>query len=571
MLAQLAWTLRQEPVIRAAAGHDRRPAGPAARRGQRGQRGPRRGTTRRRPGRARCSTACGTACWSPAPADPSSRSTGRSGSRRYGARSSAVNLDADPGRRRVSDDGTSVLLGPRSADRRRGAPGRQRRHRPAPPGLGLRRPAVAGRPAPAGAPGSPTSSGDQHTPLRRPRHQRAGRQGLPGLARRLPARGRGPPAPTATRSWSAGSSRRPGPGAGRAAGRAPIAREDAAGADPRHRAGAPRPASRCCTADRRALPGRAPSRSTGRPRAPTPLHQLRGRGAGAGRLAGRRREPLRRRPAASLDRPLRRRARQRQRSTRASTIARLRRLSRPSTGPPRPVVRLEGASRLCDGTCGRARRPARRGRSTCCSAAAASAAPGPVGCCAGLRGRSCPPRPRPAWPTRRPPGLVDALGGRGLRRRGPGDGARPQGAPAARPGAARWRGCWPAPCGGAAARPASPVVLVPVPSRPASVRARGHDPTCTHHRARGAPPAPGGHDVARRAAAAPRAAASSTRPGSTRRRGPPTWPGSMRCPARRPAPAGRGAGRGPAWWSATTCSPPARRRARRSGRSRRSG
>ncbi len=74
----------------------------------------------------------------------------------------------------------------------------------------------------------------------------------------------------------------------------------------------------------------------------------------------------------------------------------------------------------------------------------------------------------------------------------------------------------------------SPVVLVPVPSRARTVRARGHDPTRTitvraarllsawRARRRGASAAP---------AAAP---AWSTRPASTRPSAPPTWPARCR-------------------------------------------
>ena len=95
-------------------------------------------------------------------------------------------------------------------------------------------------------------------------------------------------------------------------------------------------------------------------------------------------------------------------------------------------------------------------------------------------------------------------------------------------------------------------MLVPVPSSPAAVRARGHD----HARrtaavaARHARPAAGG-------GARPGAARSTTRPGSTPPRGRPTSP--ARC-----APAG--ASTASRWWSSTTSRPPARRSRRRPAR-----
>ena len=67
----------------------------------------------------------------------------------------------------------------------------------------------------------------------------------------------------------------------------------------------------------------------------------------------------------------------------------------------------------------------------------------------------------------------DPLGGGALRRHGPRDGRRPQGAPASSRSVGRWAGCSPQ----RRAAGLRPVVLVPVPSRPGMARSRGHDPT----------------------------------------------------------------------------------------------
>ena len=114
-------------------------------------------------------------------------------------------------------------------------------------------------------------------------------------------------------------------------------------------------------------------------------------------------------------------------------------------------------------------------------------------------------------------------------------------------------------------------VLVPVPSRPASVRARGHDPTYALTPGAAALLRAAGRDVARRGGCCAPGPAWSTRPGSTPAPGPPTWP--ARCAARRPALRRLGAApaAGLAWSSATTSSPPGPRPRRPSARSRPSG
>ena len=101
----------------------------------------------------------------------------------------------------------------------------------------------------------------------------------------------------------------------------------------------------------------------------------------------------------------------------------------------------------------------------------------------------------------------------------------------------------------AAARP--PVLLVPVPSRPGVVRARGHDPLlavgpCV--RREDCPARPW------RRCCVP-AAGSATRRGSRRPSGPPT---SRVVVVPHRAAAALGGGDRRAWWSATTCSRPAR-------------
>ena len=130
--------------------------------------------------------------------------------------------------------------------------------------------------------------------------------------------------------------------------------------------------------------------------------------------------------------------------------------------------------------------------------------------------------------------------------RGPGAGAGAQGAaPARAPGARS-----PELLAGAVRRrrpcPAVRSCWCPVPSRPASVRARGHDPTDAIYRG-GRPRAcgAGGHDAwpLRCCACGP---ASSTRPGSTPAERAANLAGSMACPtgrlrrlaARAPSPAG---------------------------------
>ena len=70
-----------------------------------------------------------------------------------------------------------------------------------------------------------------------------------------------------------------------------------------------------------------------------------------------------------------------------------------------------------------------------------------------------------------------------------------------------------------------PVVLTPVPSRPATVRARGHDPTWTITRGAAARLRRAGHDV--RAAAPAPAARPGRRPGRARRGGAGGQPGGL--------------------------------------------
>ena len=106
----------------------------------------------------------------------------------------------------VSADGRLGAGRRRSAARAQVRAGRQRRHRPAAPGLGLRRPAVAGRPRAGGRPGLATSrTAGAACRCACPGSPASDVARLPGLARRLPARRRGPPARPATSSWSAGS------------------------------------------------------------------------------------------------------------------------------------------------------------------------------------------------------------------------------------------------------------------------------------------------------------------------------------------------------------------------------
>ena len=99
---------------------------------------------------------------------------------------------------------------------------------------------------------------------------------------------------------------------------------------------------------------------------------------------------------------------------------------------------------------------------------------------------------------------------------------------------------------------ASPVVLVPVPSRPRTVRARGHDPTRTITARAARQLRSGGLDVEVRRLL-------RLRPGVVDQAGldaaerAANLAGSMQCPGRAAAQArGRRAGRS-GWWSATTC------------------
>ena len=180
--------------------------------------------------------------------------------------------------------------------------------------------------------------------------------------------------------------------------------------------------------------------------------------------------------------------------------------------------------------------------STCCSAGAAWGARARAGCCA--------PDCAGTLPDARAPGLA----GPGARRPGAAVGGRRSTTASCAPWCSahkerRRARRWPArsaellagaPSARPLGRPPARCVLVPVPSRPGVVRARGHDPTAAIDRGAAAAAA---RRRARRRRRAPllRTPARRRRPGRARRRraGAPTSPGSMRCPARGAAPARR--------------------------------
>ena len=168
---------------------------------------------------------------------------------------------------------------------------------------------------------------------------------------------------------------------------------------------------------------------------------------------------------------------------------------------------------------------------TWCSAAAASAAAAPGrALCRGLRGRRCPTRPHPAWPTPTP-GRAGAA--RGRRRRTTarcGRWSSPTRSAASSRSAGRSGGCSPA------RRPplaAGPVVLVPVPvatrhgPRPRPRPDVRPDPRAPRRLLRGP-----GYAVDRGPAARLPRRRASTRPGSTPRRRASNLAGSMCCPSR---------------------------------------
>ena len=204
----------------------------------------------------------------------------------------AVNLDATQVAGRHRTAARSLLAAPVAATGRADvAPGGQRRHRPAaarpgtsPTGSGW----STGRRRGAGV--SVRRAATARTPCGVPGVTGRTVPQLPGLPRRLPARGRGRTAAAATRIVV---SRIRHDDQGRVLGATPaqrIAWEGAGTApDPRHRLAARRPRSRCCTRSTGELSQVRTIAVDGSPPGLDSLSTTLARpGAGAGRLAGRR-------------------------------------------------------------------------------------------------------------------------------------------------------------------------------------------------------------------------------------------------------------------------------------------
>ena len=446
-----------------APGLDRRRGGAAARRRRpvRRQRG-----VAVRPVRARvptpCSTACATACMvygEPDSIDPGAGPFGRG--RDHGLRSISVNLDASTAVG-VSAGGTSLLSAPvRDQTGEPAADDRSRRHQPAAAGVGLHRPAVGRRPhrrrRPGRVPGERVAASESRVPGVSGRRVRAFLISRDGTRFVAVVRGRDGDELRAGRihyDGQGGVDRRRGdpsdPARGRRAARDHGHRLDLADLDHRGPPDAPGSTlSRCSTVPVDGAPDRVAldlgQRAGGRARRVSPT-------------APARRYAVTRDGLVDLDTGATIAVRRR-----PGDLARVRRLG---ASPQAAAARLLPRRRGC--SAGRML-PDALGDLLLGSRCVGCDRPGRV-LCRDVRGH--PARRRRAGlavaDSARPGAAVRR---RGVRRDGAGDGARPQGARRARR--------WPRPLGrllaGAVAaaladRARGPVVLVPVPSRPASVR-----------------------------------------------------------------------------------------------------
>ena len=578
MLAQLAWTLRPGARRSARSGSPstaRRLALPGG-----ASTVPVDAGRRVRPDRPRASSAdssgCATAGWSRGTRTLRAVTRARSARRGYGLALGRRSTSPRHPVAGVSADGSAVLVGAGRTSRTRRAPVVSGATDLLPPGLGLRRPAVAGRPHRRPAPGSPWSTGGQARAVRVPgvtRPRRAAflvsRDGSrlvavvrrPGGDRR---RGRAGSATTAR----AGCSARPGPA--RSPGE-PTTRPRILDIGWRIRR-----LVAVLTASPTTCPRCARSRSTASPRPVLDRRSATRAGPGprawSARPATSRRRCTPSTGAASLDLLQRRPARRPARA--ACTSLDLRRLSRPpqaATGRGCPVADAGAAPRMA-GCSSRAATPALD--LLLGSSCVGCGGPGRL-LCPALPAALPPRRPRRPGPTPGAGRAGAAVGGRGVRRRVRAPGASPTRSAAL---LALRRAARPALPGAAVRgrrRPARPRTArccwCPVPvaagrraGRAATTRLRAVDRRAARLlRAAGA-------DVVVAPLLRSRGGRASTRPGSTRRAG--GQPGRVDVlPVAGAAAARRAACRGPASWSATTCSPPARPRARRSGRWRRSG